>query len=478
MPETTPADPPAALHPRFERRTPLVLAVALFMEQMDATVIATSLPAIAVDLGTSPVALKLAVTSYLMALAIFIPVSGFMADRFGASRVFRVAIAVFILGSIGCAFAGSLAGFVGARFVQGMGGAMMTPVARLLLVRSTPRSALVGAMAWLTIPALMGPIFGPPLGGFLTTYLTWHWIFWINVPIGLLGILSASLFLPPDQPERPRPIDGRGLVLSSCALTGLVFGTAVLSLPALPHWVGYAAVAVGLGTGLAYLRHARGHPDPILDLRLFRYPLFRSAILGGSLFRLGMGATNFLLPLMLQLGFGLTPFESGLVTFVAAAGAITSKFGVQRIFRGFGFRRVLALGALCGAGFIAINAAFGPATPVIVISGILLVGGVVRSVTFTGINALVFADIEPDDASQATAINAVAQQVSLAMGVALAGGVLELAAAGGALALADFHIAFLVVAFASAGAILPFARLPADAGAAVSGHRPRQAQGS
>ena len=474
MPEET----PAALPPRLDRRTPLVLAVALFMEQMDATVIATSLPAIAVDLGTSPVALKLAVTAYLMALAIFIPVSGFMADRFGASRVFRVAIAVFILGSIGCAFAGSLGGFVAARFVQGMGGAMMTPVARLLLVRSTPRSALVGAMAWLTIPALMGPILGPPLGGFLTTYLTWHWIFWINVPIGLLGILSAGLFLPPDQPEPPRPVDGHGLVLSSCALTGLVFGTAVLSLPALPHWVGLAAAAVGLVAAVAYFRHARRHPAPILDPRMFRYPMFRGAVAGGSLFRVGMGATNFLLPLMLQLGFGLTPFQSGLVTFVAAAGALTSKFGAERLFRGLGFRRVLATGSLLGAGFIALNATFGPTTPVLVISSLLLVGGVVRSLTFTGINALAFADVEPEDMSQATAINAVAQQVSLAAGVALAGGVLELAAAGGPLALADFHLAFLVVAFVSAGAMLPFARLPADAGAAVSGHRPRGARGS
>lgn len=472
MTEETPPPPAHA-----GRRTPLVLAVALFMEQMDATVIATSLPAIAVDLGTSPVALKLAVTAYLMALAIFIPVSGFMADRFGASRVFRAAIAVFILGSIGCAFAASLGGFVAARFVQGMGGAMMTPVARLLLVRSTPRSGLVGAMAWLTIPALMGPILGPPLGGFLTTYLTWHWIFWINVPIGILGILSASLFLPPDQPEPPRPIDLHGLVLSSCALTGLVFGTAVLSLPALPHWVGFAAAGAGFVAGLAYLRHSRSHSAPILDPRLFRYPLFRSAVTGGSLFRVGMGATSFLLPLMLQLGFGLTPFQSGLVTFVAAAGALTSKFGAERIFRGLGFRPVLVAGALLGAGFIAINAAFFPATPVLVISGLLLLGGVVRSITFTGINALAFADVEPRDMSQATAINAVAQQVSLAAGVALAGGILELSSAGEALRLGDFHLAFLVVALASAGAVLPFVRLPADAGGAVSGHRPRGAAG-
>ena len=190
--------------------TPMILAVALFMEQMDSTVIATSLPAIAQDLGTSPIALKLAVTAYLVALAIFIPISGWVSDRIGAKSVFRAAIGVFVLGSIACAFANSIHAFVLARFLQGMGGAMMTPVGRLLLVRGTPRAELVSAMAWLTIPALMGPILGPPLGGFLTTYLSWHWIFWINVPIGAAGILLVTRFLPESPPCPPGPSTCRG----------------------------------------------------------------------------------------------------------------------------------------------------------------------------------------------------------------------------------------------------------------------------
>ena len=224
---------------------PLVLAVALFMEQLDSTVIATALPAIAADIGTSPVSLKLAFTTYLVALAIFIPISGWLADRLGAKRVFRLAIVVFALGSIACAFAGSLGAFVLARFLQGMGGSMMTPIARLLLVRGTPRNRLVPAMAWLTVPALIGPMAGPPLGGFLTTYLSWHWIFWLNVPIAAVGLILVGRYLPESPPRPPRPIDLPGFLLAALALAGLVFGLSVTSLPALPIEVGFATLAVG-----------------------------------------------------------------------------------------------------------------------------------------------------------------------------------------------------------------------------------------
>lgn len=452
---------------------PIILAVALFMEQMDSTVIATSLPAIAADLGTSPVALKLAVTSYLVALAIFIPISGWMSDRFGAKNIFRAAIGVFIIGSICCAFAGSIHAFVLARFLQGIGGSMMTPVSRLLLVRGTPRNELVGAMAWLTIPALIGPILGPPLGGFITTYATWHWIFLINVPIGLVGIVLVTRYLPAGETYERRPIDVAGFFLSAVAFSGFVFGMSVMSLPALPIAFGYLSVVVGVLAGVTYVWHARRVRYPLLDPAMMRHGLFRTAIVGGSLFRIGIGAIPFLLPLMLQLGFGLTPFQSGLITFVAAVGALSSKFGVQRVYRAFGFRNVFAICAVGSAALIAVNALFFPDTPKVVIMACLLVGGVLRSISFTGVNALVFADIAEQDSGQATAINAVFQQISLAMGVALAGGVLDLAtrAHGGPLRLEDFHLAFLVVAMVTSLAAIVFLRLPSDAGAAVSGHR-------
>ncbi|WP_244606627.1 DHA2 family efflux MFS transporter permease subunit [Arsenicitalea aurantiaca] len=456
----------------MNRLTPLILAVALFMEQMDSTVIATSLPAIAADIGTEPIALKLAFTAYFVALAIFIPVSGWMADRWGARNVFRGAIGVFVIGSLCCAFADSLQTFVMSRFLQGIGASMMTPIARLLLIRATPRNQLVGAMAWLTLPGLIGPLAGPPLGGFLTTYFSWHWIFIINVPIGLIGIVLVTRFLPKTEARLPRPIDFKGFLLAAIAFSGLIFGLSVVSLPALPIMAGLGALCAGVVATILYLRHARRTEFPLLDPRVFRNRLFASTVLGGSLFRIGIGAIPFLLPLMLQLGFGLNAFESGMITFVGAIGALTSKFVAERIYARFGFRRVLIVAGLGSALLIMAKATFYPETPIALIMGVLLVGGLLRSIFFTGINALGYADIEDTEASQATAISAVSQQISIALGVAVAGSVLELTThmhAGG-LGLVDFHVAFLVVGGLSALAALVYMRLPADAGSAVSGH--------
>ena len=455
------------------RVIPLILAVALFMEQMDSTVIATSLPAIAADIGTEPIALKLALTAYFVALAIFIPISGWMADRFGAKNVFRLAIFVFMLGSLACSFSYSLETFVISRFFQGMGSSMMTPVGRLLLVRSTPRNELVNAMAWLTMPALLGPVTGPLLGGFLTTYLSWHWVFWINIPIGIAGIILAGIFLNVPNERNPRPIDFVGFVLAGIAFSGTVFGLSVMSLPALPLIYGYLTLAVGVTSGLLYLMHARRTKFPLLDPSLLRHPLFRSSITAGSFFRIGVGAVPFLLPLMLQLGFGLSPFQSGAITFVSAIGAIASKVIAQRVYQRFGFPRALGWAALTGGLLIAAQGFFTPETSIPLMMCVLLIGGVLRSVFFTGGNALGYADISDEEASQATAIVAVAQQLSVAFGVAVAGGLLELSTRihGGPLQISDFQIAFFVVGILSAGASFVYFRLPANAGSNVSGHK-------
>lgn len=456
----------------MNRLLPIILAVALFMENMDSTVIATSLPAIAADIETSPIALKLALTAYLVSLAIFIPISGWMADRHGAKSVFRAAIAVFMLGSVACALSNSLASFVGARFLQGVGGAMMTPVARLVLIRSTPKSELVSAMAWLTIPALIGPIMGPPVGGFITTYFSWHWIFLINIPIGIAGILLATRFLPETPPAPTPKLDVPGLILSSIAASGIVFGLSVVSLPALPPTVGIATLVVGIIAAALYLLHARRAANPLLALNLFSNQTFRAAVVGGSIFRIGIGAVPFLLPLMLQLGFGFSPFQSGLITFVTALGALGMKFATTWIFRNFGFRRVLIAGSLVTASTIAVYGLFTPATPVWVMMLFILVGGFIRSMFFTGVNAFAYADIATEDASRATPIVAVAQQLSIALGVALAGSILEVSTIlrGGPLLIGDFHLAFLIVAAVSACAAVAFIRLSPDAGSAVSGH--------
>jgi EmrB/QacA subfamily drug resistance transporter len=456
----------------YDRIVPLIVAVALFMENMDSTVIATSLPAIAQALGTNPLALKLAVTSYLLALAIFIPASGWIADRFGARNVFRSAIVIFVLGSIGCALSRSLPEFVLARILQGAGGAMMTPVGRLILVRSIDKRVLVNAMALVTIPALIGPICGPPLGGFITTYFSWHWIFIINVPIGVLGIAMVTFFIPDVAAERPPAFDFIGFVLSGLGIGGLAFGFSVLGLALLPpRWIA-ALIGVGAVAAVAYVLHARRTPTPILDLGLFKLATFRASIFGGFIFRLGIGALPFLLPLLLQIGFKLTPFESGLITFTAAVGAIFMKAAVATILKHFGYRPVLVYNSLISAAFLAACAMFQPGVSFAAMIAILLAGGFFRSLQFTAVNTIAYAEIEPSLMSRATAITSVAQQLALSSGVAIGALVVQITMLlrhDALMSAADFPPAFLIVAASTAAASLIFVRLPGDAGAVMAG---------
>jgi EmrB/QacA subfamily drug resistance transporter len=456
----------------YSRVIPLILAVSLFIENLDSTVIATSLAAIAEDIGTQPVALKLALSSYLVALAIFIPVSSWMADKYGSRNVFRVAIAVFLVGSVACAFSFSLETFVGSRFLQGMGGAMMTPIARLVLVRITPRNQLVDAMAWLSIPGLVGPIAGPPVGGFITTYFSWHWIFLINVPIGLAGILLVGRFLPDTARLTPKPMDFRGFFLAGTAFAGWVFGVSVLTLPALPAIFGWVTLAVGTVAALLYLWHARVTEHPLLDLRIFRFPLFRTSVVAGAFFRLGVGAGPLLLPLMLQLAFGMSPFESGMVTFAGAVGAFIAKFAAEWILARFGFRTTLVWSTLVTALGIVANGFYEPATPLAVIISILCFAGFFQSMFWTGVNVFTFADIEDKDYGQANVISQVGVQLTLAFGVALGGGILEGMRLfhGGEPQLFDFHVAFYITAAACFVSTILFWRMPRDAGAHLSGH--------
>lgn len=473
MPET----PPQSRIPR-ERLVPLIVAVALFMENMDSTVIATSLPAIAHDLGTSALALKLAVTSYLLSLAVFIPASGWTADRFGARTVFRAAIAVFMLGSIGCALSGSLAGFVAARIVQGIGGAMMTPVGRLILVRSIDRRALVAAMTWVTMPALVGPVLGPPVGGFITTYATWHWIFLINIPIGLLGLVLVTRFIENIRAEAHDPFDLVGMVLAGLAMAGLAFGLSVLGLDFLPWPITAALIGGGAAAAVAYVAHARRAAAPVLDLSLFALPTFRASVGGGFAFRIGVGAFPFLLPLLLQLGFNFTPFESGLITFAGALGAMGMKTAVPLILRWAGFRTVLTWNALVSSAFLAACAAFTPATPTGVMILVLLVGGFFRSLQFTSINSLAYADVDARRISRATTLVSVAQQLAISTGVAvgaLAVHVTLLLRHHAALGAGDFAPAFLLVAGISAASAVVFARLSPQAGAELTSRTPVRA---
>jgi EmrB/QacA subfamily drug resistance transporter len=457
-----------------QRLIPLIVATALFMENMDSTVIATSLPAIAADIGTSPLTLKLAITSYLLSLAVFIPASGWTADRFGARMVFSIAIAVFMAGSIGCALSSSVTDFVIARILQGLGGAMMTPVGRLVLLRSIDKSALVNAMAWVTVPALVGPVIGPPLGGFITTYFSWHWIFLINIPIGLLGIFMAMRYIDPIKSENPERFDLYGLILAGIGLAGIAFGLSVAGLNLLPWTIVAALVTIGTISMTLYLIHARRTASPVLDFSLLRLPTMRAAIIGGFLFRLGIGALPFLLPLLMQVGFGLSPFRSGLVTFASAVGAMGMKTLAARIIRTFGFRNMMTINAIVSSLFLAACALFTVTTPLLLIMIILVVGGFFRSLEFTAINTVAYAEIDSAQMSRATTLVSVNQQLAISAGVAVGAFSVEttlLLHHVTELSADAFAPAFLVVSIISAISAYFFWQMPDDAGHEISGRQ-------
>ena len=449
----------------------LIVAVALFMEQMDSTVIATSLPAIAADLHDDPVALKLALTSYLLSLAVFIPLSGWVADRFGARTVFRAAIAVFTLGSAACGFAQGLPDLVAFRILQGMGGAMMVPVGRLVILRTVPKAELISALAWLTIPALMGPVIGPPLGGAISTFASWRWIFWINIPIGILGMVLATRYIEDIREETVPPLDVKGFILSGIGLSGLAFGIANTGQGLFPPEIVLALLAVGAAGCFLYVRHARVTASPLLDLNLLKIDTFYASVVGGFLFRIGAGAMPFLLPLMFQLGFGLSPFQSGLLTFVSAVGAVAMKTTAAPIIHRFGFKPILVANAGVSALFAAAIALFTAGTPYAIVLAVLLAGGFFKSLQFTALNSIAYADIDDGAMSRATSFASVVQQLSISTGVAVGALVLEIERMGrpGAHVLAeDFPLAFLIVAAIAASSALVFMRLPKGAGASLS----------
>jgi EmrB/QacA subfamily drug resistance transporter len=446
------------------------------MQNLDGTVVATALPAMAHAFGSDPLHMNVALTSYLLSLAVFIPVSGWMADRYGTRTVFRAAIGIFTLGSILCGAATTLPFLVGSRILQGIGGAMMVPVGRLVLLRSVAKTELVAAMAWLTTPALIGPVVGPPLGGFLVTYADWRWIFYINVPIGLLGIALVTRFVQDVREPKPGRLDGWGLLYSGAALGCLMFGFETAGRGMLPPGIIAALLVVGLAVGMLYLRHAKRRPDPLLDLTLMRVPTFAVSVTAGSLFRIGVGAIPFLLPLMLQLGFGLAAIQSGLITFASAVGAIVMKPIAQRALRRLGFRNVLVWNGATGAIGLAAMACFRPSWPIALIYVILIAGGFLRSLQFTAYNTIAYADIPRARMSAATSLYSTLQQLSLTIGISIGAAALEFARSLSGTtnpALSDFTVAFLVVAACSLAATPLALKLPATAGDEMSGHTAR-----
>ncbi|MGH8447149.1 MAG: MDR family MFS transporter [Solimonas sp.] len=468
MPAPSPS--PAA---RPSRLIPLIIACALFMENLDSTIIATALPQIARAMDEPALHLSLAITAYLLSLAVFIPLSGWIADRYGAKRVFRYAILLFTLGSVLCGLSQSMHGLVIARVIQGLGGAMMVPVGRLVLLRRTPKSELVAAMSWLTIPALLGPILGPPIGGFIVTYASWRWIFFINLPIGLFGFWLVTRYIDEQRGEESRPLDWRGWLLLGSGLALLVSGFEQLGKHILPNAVVAAMLAGGAGLLGAYALYARGRAGAILDLGLLKIQTFRVSVGGGTVYRAGIGAYTLLMPLMLQLGFGFSAAVSGMTTFVSAVGAVMMKTTAPRIVRRFGFRPLLIGNALLCAVFLIGCGLFDGDTPRALMLGWLLAYGFFRSLEFTCLNTLGFSDIPESRMSQATSFSSTAQQLALSIGVGVGSQLLNssLAMRGGVtLEAIDFRYAFFAVAAFSAASALMFRGLARDAGSSVSGH--------
>ncbi|MEP6868585.1 MAG: DHA2 family efflux MFS transporter permease subunit [Novosphingobium sp.] len=446
----------------------LVVAFALFMQQLDATVLTIALPAMSRDLNVPATALSLALTSYLVALAIFIPASGRMADRFGSRSVFCAALVIFVTGSVACAQSTSISFLIASRFLQGLGGAMMMPVGRLVLLRTVPREDLVVALSWLVMPALVGPILGPPIGGLIVTYFDWRWIFYINVPIGILGLIFALAIIPEVRSEAPSQFDWIGFILSGLALACLVFGLELASHPVRP-----VVVVILLGGGAmlaaAYIRHARVIANPVLDLSLLKIPTFKLSVAAGSLTRITQGAQPFLLPLMFQLGFGLSAAATGMITMSSAIGAIAMKPMAPRIIQRFGYRNSLTVAGIAASLGYASCAFFRPGSSIAVMIAVLLASGFFMSFLFTGYNAIAFADVEKSRMSAATSFYATFQQLSLSFGICLAVAALGLAdwlpgGAGENAELGSFSFAFLIVTAISAMAVFLNRQFTTDAG--------------
>ncbi|HEY5208907.1 MAG TPA: DHA2 family efflux MFS transporter permease subunit [Stellaceae bacterium] len=455
---------------------PMIVACALFMENLDSTIISTALPSIAHALNEDPVRLNVAITSYLLSLAVFIPASGWFADRFGARTVFRTAIVVFTLGSIGCGFAHSLWQLVGTRILQGMGGAMMVPVGRLVMMRAVPKSDLVRAMTYLTVPALIGPVTGPVLGGFIVTYFSWRWIFFINIPMGILGFVLASIFIDNIREPDAHPLDWRGFILCGLGLAGVVFGFETAGRGAIPGSIVVALLVSGALLLVLYVLHARRTAFPLIDLGLLKIPTYFAGVVGGSFFRIGVGAMPFLTPLMFQLGFGMSALNSGLLTFAGAMGAMLMKTTAGPIIRTFGFRHVLIGNAFIASAFLFALALFRPATPHYLIFGILLCGGFFRSLQFTSVNTLAYADVPAARMSRATSLQSMGQQLAMSIGVGTGALALHLTLlwhGSSSLAAEDFTPAFIAVSVISISCVFFFINLSPYAGAEVSGHKAR-----
>jgi EmrB/QacA subfamily drug resistance transporter len=463
-----------ALPARQARRVALIVAVAFFMQLLDSTIISTSLPQMGQSFGVPAVAMSIGITAYMLTMAVFVPLSAWLADRFGARTVFLVAIALFTLASIACGFSQSLTEFVAARIVQGLGSALMTPVGRILVLRNAAKSELIAATALITWPALFAPVVGPVLGGFITTYLSWHWNFFINVPLGLAGLLLVARFVPGDRDAEAKPLDWPGFFLTSLGLAVMLYGLERLAHPEDGMLPTVGSIGVGIVIGWFAVRHLLRAEHPLLDLSAFKVLTFAiSTLAAGTIVRIAINATPFLLPLLFQVGFGLRPVDAGLLVLAYFLGNLGMKTVTTPTLKRFGFRNVMVVNGVIASLAIIACGAISPQTPWALVVALMLVAGLSRSMQFTALNTLAFADIDARQRSSAATLSSMLQQISMLFGVAVAAAILNLSQivrGGVAPDLFDFRTAFAAIGLIGLAAALRFLILPPSAGAEVSGH--------
>ena len=458
-----------------DRLVPLIVACPLFLQNIDTSVMATALPTIATALNVAPLHLNLAITAYLLSIAVFLPLSGWCADRFGARKVFCWAIGLFAIGSALCGMANSLAELVVFRIIQGLGGALMVPVARLILLRSVTPAALVAAMVWFTVPPTVGRMVGPLVGGAIVSWVSWRWIFLINIPFGLLGIWLALQFIPRQAPEGPgKPFDVPGFVLLAIGLACVVAAIETAGKGLLPVWATAASAVFGTAMLILYARLGRDRPNRLIDLSILRLRTYRTSVIGGAPLRIAIGASPFLLPLMLQVGFGLSPLDSGLLTVATAIGSLATRTVIGRLIRRLGFRRLLIGATIATSLMYASYGLFRPETPHLAIFCTLLLGGLINSLSMVAMQSLGFADVPKPRMSDATTLSSMAQQLSVSLGVVFGAAMVTVIAwfYGDPiehLQARDFPPAFLMIGLLTLVSLLSFVRLRPEDGEALRG---------